>query len=393
MRWKWTLPETVIFALAALLPAYRIRFQVGPVPTTLLEIAALIAIAALAVSVTPTKVGVQAPSWIPAFAGMTKRNRLLAVGSALLIIATVIGIVVAPDTRAALGIAKTYFWEPMLVAWLLIASRPDGKRAYRALVRGLALSAAAVIGYGLLQYAFPHLIAAPWAVERRITSVFDFPNAAALFLAPTLPLFVTSARTAALAFGGVITIALARSAGGLVSAAASLGFMGVMSKRWRRLTLIVAAFVVSVTFFAPFTAGLRSQLLLQDWSGRVHLIGWQESTAMLRDRPVFGAGLSGYPAAVAPYHTAQGVEIFQYPHNLILAIWSELGLLGLAGFACVLIWFFRISFKIQDPGSKIQGLTLSASMLALLIHGLVDVPYFKYDLALLFWLFITIVAL
>ena len=31
---------------------------------------------------------------------------------------------------------------------------------------------------------------------------------------------------------------------------------------------------------------------------------------------------------------------------------------------------------------------LMASMIALLVHGLVDVPYFKNDLAVLFWLLI-----
>ena len=35
---------------------------------------------------------------------------------------------------------------------------------------------------------------------------------------------------------------------------------------------------------------------------------------------------------------------------------------------------------------KLEILGAMASMAALLVHGLVDVPYFKNDLALLFWI-------
>ncbi len=156
------------------------------------------------------------------------------------------------------------------------------------------------------------------------------------------------------------------------------------------MTIVAALAVAAVVAFAPQAAGLREQIFLRDWSGRVHMIGWKESSAMLRDHPAFGAGLDGYRIAVAPYHKAQGVEIFQYPHNLFLAAWSELGLMGLIGFALVLIWFFR---RCREQRAIRYAPYLTAAMVAILVHGLVDVPYFKNDLAMMFWLFIVIMAL
>ena len=86
-----------------------------------------------------------------------------------------------------------------------------------------------------------------------------------------------------------------------------------------------------------------------------------------------------------------------YPHNIILNFWSELGLLGLLAF----VWLIGRALLIA--GRVYQGLGMGAekyillgtvaALTALVVHGMVDVPYFKNDLAVLFWLLIGIVGL
>ena len=78
------------------------------------------------------------------------------------------------------------------------------------------------------------------------------------------------------------------------------------------------------------------------------------------------------------------MEVFQYPHNILLNIWSETGLLGLIAFSCILITWVR-----RGSGPRTTDLILPI-LTALLVHGLVDVPYFKNDLAVAFWLFVLI---
>jgi len=411
---KFSLPEIIVFAVAALLPTYLLRFHIGPFPTTVLEVVILVAIGTLAIqkfviarseSRRATRQSRENITMAALFIRLLRRlwpprndDALLTIGSVLILIATIVGIIVAPDKRSALGIAKAFFWEPMALAWLIIAAKPDKEKIWRAMLGGFAVSALVVVVYGLLQYTHPALIPTTWRAERRITSVFDYPNAAALFLAPLVALLLSSPATIALAFFAVIVIILAKSAGGLIAVAAALFFLGVTNKKMRVTTMVVAATITIIVLFAPPAAGLREQILLQDWSGRVHVIGWKESLAMLRDHPIFGAGLDGFKTAVAPYHHAQGVEIFQYPHNLFLAIWSELGLLGLLGFVCVFVWLFVASARKRTPHptlspSGARGKYIIAVFIAILIHGLVDVPYFKNDLAMMFWLFIVLVAL
>ena len=384
---KYSLPEMIIFAVTALLPVYLIRFHIGPFPTTVLEVVLIAAIGAMIVQLTHPTLSYNKREDV---SDQIRENKLLALGSALILIATVIGIVVAPDKREALGIAKAYFWEPMALALLIIAAKPDKEKIRRAAVWGFGASAAVVVIYGLIQYAFPALIPVTWTAERRITSVFDYPNAAALYLAPLVSLFFAIPFGAFLSLAALAIIILAKSAGGLIAAAAALFFLGVSKKRTRLTAVIIAIVAAFIVAFAPQAAGLREQILMRDWSGRVHMIGWKESLAMLRDHPLFGAGLNGFKTVVAPYHHAQGVEIFQYPHNFFLATWSELGLLGIIGFGCLLVWFFR---RIYILRSKFYVICLGAAMIAILVHGLVDVPYFKNDLAMMFWLFIVIVAL
>jgi O-antigen ligase len=415
---KFSLPEIIVFLIAVSLPTYVLRFHIGHLPMTVLEVVVIAGIVTLVIkklwslrakakqsheSSNRDDIPFRLPRrLLHSLLAMTKnKNLLLIVGCVLIIIATVIGIIISPDKRAALGIAKAYFWEPMLFAGLIIAAKPNGKKIFSAALGGLTLAGAAVIVWGAVQYLFPSLIPTAWSAERRITSVFPFPNAVALFLAPLLPLFLSSPVGWALAIAGLGAIILAKSAGGLIAVLAAFGFLGIVNKKTRLITIFAAVSLMLVVALAPPAANLREQILLRDWSGRVHVIGWKESFAMLKDKPLFGAGLSGYQTAVAPYHTARGVEIFQYPHNLFLAIWSELGLIGLIGFGLVLIWFFKKCFTSPPPPQAIGEKTnkrrinifLAGGMIAVIVHGLVDVPYFKNDLAVMFWILIVSMAL
>lgn len=101
---------------------------------------------------------------------------------------------------------------------------------------------------------------------------------------------------------------------------------------------------------------------------------------MLADNPLLGAGLNGYPTALAPYHDATFYEIFQYPHNIFLNVWSELGLLGLTGLIIGAVLIARTTWRRKND---VLVLAFSAALLVMLIHGLVDVPFFKNDLAIL----------
>lgn len=167
--------------------------------------------------------------------------------------------------------------------------------------------------------------------------------------------------------------------------------------------------------------------MLKDFSGEVRKQQWRETWSMLSSQPknfIFGAGLSNYQNTVAPFHQKgiffnkdrdkdfrrkivlfdknykakywRPVEVYMYPHNLILNFWTELGLAGMILFIWIIIKFFYQGIKIfqnSNNTNKYLSLGLIGAIIVIIIHGMVDVPYFKNDLAILFWILIALLGI
>jgi len=115
---------------------------------------------------------------------------------------------------------------------------------------------------------------------------------------------------------------------------------------------------------------------------------------VLEQRPILGAGLSGFQERVAPFYArTQTSANFIDPHNIVLNFWVETGLLGLIAIAWIFVTAFRVSWLGWHRGDhdwRPYHLGVLLAMVAVVVHGMVDVPYFKNDLSLEFWTFIAI---
>ena len=121
-------------------------------------------------------------------------------------------------------------------------------------------------------------------------------------------------------------------------------------------------------------------------AGRLEL--WSATLKMLREHPVFGAGLSGFADRLAPFWNPTHPERFIDPHNIVLNFWVETGILGVIAFAWILVVAFRVTWRgwrASEPDWRPIELGVMLAMVAIVVHGLVDVPYFKNDLSLQFW--------
>jgi len=178
-----------------------------------------------------------------------------------------------------------------------------------------------------------------------------------------------------------------------------------------------------VFYNSGFKAFVLEKAQLKDFSGEVRKQQWRETGEVLKSPKSFilGCGLSSYQECVRPYHQ-EGIffnaerdpdfrrkiviyndeyrgkywrptEIYMYPHNIVLNFWVELGLLGLLAFFGLIVQFFYLSIILLKGDitetKRIIILGLLFGLLEMLIHGLVDVPYFKNDLSFLFWIFST----
>ncbi len=186
---------------------------------------------------------------------------------------------------------------------------------------------------------------------------------------------------------------------------AILVLSGSYVKGWKRFPWkVVGVGVVALVLVAsvmivldPAKWELFFQLGTRTSSGvRVEI--YAIAARLLLENPLQGIGLGMFPAA----YQLEGPSILGHapyewnmlhPHNIFLAFWLNLGLVGFLSFmalaaACVQKgWRFVKDYPRLVRGSLEWFHAVGLLMLVIiLVHGFVDTPFFKNDLALLFWL-------
>jgi len=333
------------------------------------------------------------------------------------IAAATMAMIVSPDKRAALGIWKAYFIEPILF-FIVFINTIKTKKDLKLIFWAMGVSAFFVSVLAIYQkftgWGIPNPL---WqaASTRRVTSFFGYPNAIGLYLGPIIVLFFGFSVTGlkkylkgSLVFqflcflviiSALLSIIWSRSEGAWLGALVGIIFIGfILSKKSRVITMIAVAILLIVTLSHPqIKTYILREATFQGVSGKIRLEMWQETVEMLCDHLIFGAGLSGYQKIFSPYHKARHIEVYLYPHNIFLNFYSELGLTGLIIFFWIVIKFFKAglhtikTFHLTSYTSHL-AIALMAAMICLLIHGFFDVPYFKNDLSVFFWLLIGLLV-
>lgn len=406
----WFRPTLAVACVLALLPTYLVRFTVAGVPMTLLEGMLLIG------------AGIILLRWRLADAGTFHASPFAEPLVPLAIAWVAIGFLAAlwsPAEWRAWGSWKAYFLEPV-VWWFALRALRDRLDIERHVLWPLAVGAAGISLYAIVQHWTGFGIPPTWAdvARRRVTSVFGYPNAVGLYLGPIVPLLVGLAYASRRAVwlrmlaGGIALLAVAaiifaRSTGALIAVFVALGSMGAFwwwartpAVPGRRAWLVVGAFLAAsalCTLWLPYQRNLERiahpvarKLAFGAWSGSVRLAQYRETWAFLRDHPVRGAGLSGYPTAIAPYHRDAKVEIFLDPHHLLLAFAVEVGVVGAVLFLVMMVRVLRLLFPHR---ASVVQISVAAAFVTMLVHGLVDVPYLKNDLSVLWWTLAAIAVL
>ena len=384
---SWRRAEYGALLLVATTPAYLIRFSFGPLPVTFLEIEILLLASIVLVR--------HRHEIMRVLVFRERIEKALAVSIACLLISASVSVFVSPDLRAALGVWRAYFIEPIIFFTILLFVIKKPLQIW-ATFGALGVSGAliALIALGQVFAGFP--IPPPWDAEVRATSLYPYPNAVGLFLAPIIPLVAAyAAKEQKMKRLGAIALCILLIAGIIaaktIGALVALGVAGLIggalwSTRSRQWTLRVLVSAILVILVAPsIYIPIHKKLFFQEWSGTVRQITWSETLPMLRDHWFTGVGLAGYQKTFEPYHNARAIEIFLYPHSIVLNFWSEMGLYGLASIIALTVCYFILVQCVRDKEQRALKFGLAGAMVVLLVHGSVDVPYFKNDLALMWW--------
>ncbi|MEI7621090.1 MAG: O-antigen ligase family protein [Candidatus Moraniibacteriota bacterium] len=146
---------------------------------------------------------------------------------------------------------------------------------------------------------------------------------------------------------------------------------------------------------------LASQANTQKFSTIIHFsersslssrfIIWQASIKMLIENPLVGIGPGNFQTKyliLQPYFPPYLEWAVPQPHNIFLAFWLQSGLIGLFGFL-FLLGFLFLQFLLEIKNKKTPlASVFFAFFVYLILHGFVDTPFWKNDLAFVFWVFV-----
>ncbi|MFA5359998.1 MAG: O-antigen ligase family protein [Patescibacteria group bacterium] len=430
----------VMFLIAAL-PAYLIRFNILGLPATLLEVMIwVVFLIWLVKNFSRVK-----NNFLENFKKENKKIKIRYPFDweiVLLLLVAFVAVGVSSFSFSSLGILKAYFFEPVMF-FIVVLNIMKGDVGRNKILWSLAISALTVSLLAIYQKITGNFIDNPvWAAAetRRVVSFFGYPNAVGLYLGPIILIMVgwffsalANARNDKIKifFIGlaiimsILSIYFAKSKGALLGVAAGLIVFGLMVNKKVRWSVVIALLLImiGVTAYQPARKLVYDTATFKTFSGQIRMVGWEESWKMLKDgRLITGAGLANFKNAVAPYHAEgffiknddpnwlknlrnsadyrkqmwQPLEIYLYPHNIILNFWSELGLAGMMLFVWIILKYFWVGIKNYRQASekyKYINIGLICAMVAIVVHGLVDVPYFKNDLSVMFWLFVAMISM
>ncbi|MBN1125316.1 MAG: O-antigen ligase family protein [Sedimentisphaerales bacterium] len=145
--------------------------------------------------------------------------------------------------------------------------------------------------------------------------------------------------------GGIVTgLLLTHSKGAIIAVA--LGSVGYLLLRFFRPILFPCRYpilILSIVAGMVLTVGIFYYGFTHDRlpGGNSMLVRWQywrASIRMICDHPLIGVGGGNFRHWYPHYKIPAALETVHDPHNFLLSLWTQFGLLGLAGFLSAVLW-------------------------------------------------------
>lgn len=391
--------------ICVLLPSYLLRFSVFGIPTTLLEI--LIYLSAILTLVKILKLKPKND-----YLGLDK---IFLVPIILFLLSGIISIFISPDKTVALGLFKAYIFDPILFFFVLFCNIKK-KEEIDIIFKSLIISAVLVSLHAIWQKLTGQL-----SPDGRVVGIFGYsPNYLALYLTPIAVLingYETNLISEKLNDPSIfkkiwyydfsflivaVAIWLTGSRAAIIAAVIGMAVFFVLKyidwiKKNKVVQILLYCLVAATLVFGWIW--IKPNWNATSDSGRVsssNNIRWEiwKTTAndIIPKKWVLGVGIGNYQNYFSNL-TKDKVNYSEWispwaltTHNVFLNIWVNLGLLGLIAFVWLLVLFFWSSTKQLTA----YGLLLIPVMFAIIIQGLVDTPYWKNDLSILFWILLLL---
>ena len=324
------------------------------------------------------------------------------------VLASLIGLAINP-TFLAIGIWRAYFLEPLIFLIIFIYSinkREDKEIIVKSFLILIFYLFLVTIYQYFTNWNLPNAYIYPNV--HRLTAIFSQPNMLALLIAPLASfLFVYFLEVNKKMYYliasllGFIILFFTKSHGALLAVSIALLFYFIFEKSYRKFSITICAlfilfifiFTSPIQYFNTFKQQLFSPgIHLQITSTEIRSHLWRNSLGIIKDNYLLGTGIRSFKNTMNKYHNINWIEIYPHPHNIFLNVWIELGLFGLIVFLFIIKQIF-ISLQEMLRRNNKMFYPLALSWITILIHSLVDLPYFKNDLSILFFILLGLTIL
>lgn len=326
-------------------------------------------------------------------------------GIGLIGVASLVSLFAFGFDSAKFGQWLVLYAQPLAVFFLLRFYAGFNKDIAEQLIFGIYWLVGLAGLLALLQYFTLVTLPTDWLGNanepKRALSFFAHPNAYALFVTPLLAWLLPdfAARIQRLKNGadlshtlyamlwvvGVLGMFVSLSRGAWFGFAAACVVFAVAS---RNKKVIVTALVAGVilTGLIAVTPNLRYRITLP-FQGEKSTVArfslWNTGEKMIADSPLLGKGIHGFNYNWDRYNTDPNLAHYNFPHNILLNFWIDLGLFGVIGFVVIIAF---VLWRGLSRNASMFELSIALFVVAIIVHGLIDIPYLKNDLALVFWI-------
>jgi O-antigen ligase len=316
-----------------------------------------------------------------------KNNQTLFILIGLILLGLTLSTFFGGNFKAGLGIIKGWFIFPLILVLMAADLFREKKTNALKFFYGGAIGVAFL---AILSYFFGQI-----TYDGRLQGIFNSPNYLAMYLVPAIiigiVLFLENRKKYALSlimlFGALYLTYSFAAWTALTIVLAGLFWLGGKGGRNKKIFLFFLILFGLVFFLQLKTHKLNDLLSLDSRSSlNSRLMIWKSAEKMIVDSPVWGIGPGNFQEKYLEYqkHFPPYLEwAVPHPHNLYLAFYLYSGILGLAAFLILIVFWLK---KVILQKKEAIILIALGIVIYFLLHGIADATYLKNDLAVIFWL-------
>lgn len=387
---KFLNSQKASYLILLLAPSYLIRLEIFNIPTNVLEV---LITANILFWILENKKTV-----FKLIACFFNKNKAISISVLLITVGSIISSLLNKNLSHELAIVRSWIILPIIFGFINYQNILLRRQATKKLLDAILYSSLLISIISLFYFFFGNL-----TYDLRLKSFFLSPNHLAMALSAGFLIGVWRSiqdskdkiKNISIALIILATISLTRSYFGIFSILSSLFITYIFFFKNKKNVLIFGLFLIlclSLFFFLEKDSQKFKDILnLSERSSlNSRIMIWKSSLKIIGDNIIWGIGPGNFQEKYLEYQKYYPPYLewaVPQPHNLFIAFWLQAGLIGLIGFLIInTIQLIRTSLVLLNKKIP-QGdyLILLSIILYFLIHGLIDTPFWKNDLTLIYF--------